>query len=340
MRHRRIVRLVALLVPSLLFLANCGGGGTEAPGEVTRIRVGTPTLSLGNTWHLYLADKLGYFADENLEVEFIPVGTSAASGQQLASGDIEIAGPGLGDAVRFIQLGVPVRIVGTFLANSAYRVMAQKNISSWEDIRGGALISVTATTDVTRAFVDYLAAKHGLTPGEDYDIIAQGGSSNRLAALVNGAVAAAILPQPVDLVAEREGFTELSRAWQELPFRFPLAVWVVNQEWAAENSEALTGFLRAVVRAGKDFNDPARRGEVIALAQDTEYYETPASSEDATQFYDVFIEAEVISTDGRVTVEEVDGVTGILLDVGILDPPIPPYSQIVDNTYVDAAQSS
>lgn len=330
-RHHGLRRWAVLFSVVSLIGAACGNGADQGDQDgIHSVTYGVPTLDLPNVWELRIADELGYFDDHGVELDLVAAGTSAAAGQQIASQDLNVANVGTSDAISFIQLGAPMQIVSPGLARNSYRIFAQSDITDWAQLEG-ATISVPGLRDVVRMFTDYVAAENGLDP-ESYDVIPSGGGGARYAAMESGAAEAAVLFQPLDFVAEEQGFTELAKVWEYLP-DFPFAVLIVDRRWAEENGEALSRFLAARQDAIDYFYDRANRDEVIAIALEEE---ARLTEEQIEMIYDLYVEIGVYSETGRVEEENLTDAGTLLLEHGILEGQLPPYGDLVDSSFIDA----
>src|SRR6266850_1128251 len=95
-------------------------------------------------------------------------------------------------------LSVDTIIAGS-ASNAPFRMVAAKGTKRWGELKGKSL-SVGGLTDVTLYFLRVMARRNGLAD-QDYDLLYGGGTPNRFAQLVSGAVAAAILTNPHDFAA-------------------------------------------------------------------------------------------------------------------------------------------
>ena len=143
--------------------------------------------------------------------------------------------------------GAPIRIVAGAASNAPFRVVAAKTIRSWSDLKGKT-ISVGGLTDVTLYFLRVMARRNGLAD-QDYDLLYGGGTPNRFAQLASGAVAAAILTNPVDLSAIEQGFVDLGSVPQYLPNWAQNNI-LVDTRWAQQHRGAVLAFLRSASPAG------------------------------------------------------------------------------------------
>src|SRR6516162_1602814 len=204
----------------------------------------------------YVATEKKYYEAEDLKVDAVVAGAAVAVLQQLAAGSLNIAQAATDQSLRAILRGAPIRIVGGAAANAPFRMVAAKTIKGWGDLRGKT-VSVGGLTDVTLYFTRVMARKNGLAD-QDYDLIYGGGTPNRFAQLASGAVAAAILTNPVDFSALAQGYVDLGSVPQYLPN------WAQNNilahtGWARQHRAALVAFLRAHIKATKYVYEPAHR---------------------------------------------------------------------------------
>jgi ABC-type nitrate/sulfonate/bicarbonate transport system substrate-binding protein len=151
-------------------------------------------------------------------------------------------------------------------SNAPFRVVAARTIRSWSDLKGKT-ISVGGLTDVTLYFLRVMARRNGLAD-QDYDLLYGGGTPNRFAQLASGAVAAAMLTNPVDFSALEQGFVDLGSVPQYLPNWAQNNI-LVDTRWAQKNRAAVVAFLRAHIKATGYIYDPAHRDDVIAISPST-----------------------------------------------------------------------
>ena len=191
-------------------------------------------------------------------------------------------------SLRAILRGAPIRIVAGAASNAPFRVVAAKTIKSWSDLKGKT-ISVGGLTDVTLYFLRVMARKNGLTD-QDYDLLYGGGTPNRFAQLASGAVAAAMLTNPVDFSAIEQGFVDLGSVPQYLPNWAQNNI-LVDTRWAQQHRGAVLAFLRAHIKATKFIYDPANRDDVIAILAK----HTKTAPNIAAATYELYIKQQVIA---------------------------------------------
>jgi ABC-type nitrate/sulfonate/bicarbonate transport system substrate-binding protein len=249
--------------------------------------------------------------------------------QQLAAGSLNIAQAATDQSLRAILRGAPIRIIAGAAANAPFRVIAAKTINGWSDLKGKT-ISVGGLTDVTLYFLRVMARRNGLADG-DYDLLYGGGTPNRFAQLASGAVAAAILTNPVDFSALAQNYVDLGSVPQYLPNWAQNNI-ITDTRWAQRQRAAVVGFLRARIKATNYIYEPANRDDVIATI--VKYTSTTPQIAAAT--YDLYISQQVIA---RAAALSEDGITAnfdALVALGDLTER-PPLAGFVDGSFLAEA---
>jgi ABC-type nitrate/sulfonate/bicarbonate transport system substrate-binding protein len=189
---------------------------------------------------------------------------------------------------------------------------------------------VGGLTDVTLYFLRVMARRNGLAD-QDYDLIYAGGTPDRFSQLLSGAVAAAMLTNPVDLVALEQGFVELGNVPQYLPHWTQNNI-LVDTRWAAGHHDAVVAVLRAQIRATRFFYDAASRDEVIGIL--AKYTRTAMPI--AAKSYDLYIRDEVVAREAALSPEGIKANFDALKAMGELES-VPPLAGFVDASFLAEA---
>jgi ABC-type nitrate/sulfonate/bicarbonate transport system substrate-binding protein len=188
--------------------------------------------------------------------------------------------------------------------------------------------------DVTVYLLDRMLAPHGLQRN-DYDMVFAGGTPDRLRALQSGAVQAAILTQPFEYLARREGYPMLIDSPDYVP-SLPFSSFAAMRGWLANegNRQRVTRFLAATLRGAREMCDPAQKDAMIRILAER----TQLSEEDARQTYDLLIEQRhSLKCDLGLTPEEVQKVIDYIVEMGDLPAPGPDPRRFVDTSYLEQA---
>ena len=277
----------------------------------------------------YIAAEKKFYRAEDLSVDTIVVGAASGVLQQLAGGSLDIAQAATDQTLRAILRGAPIRIIAGAASNAPFRVVAAKGTAGWSDLKGKT-VSVGGLTDVTLYFLRVMARRNGLAD-QDYDLIYAGGTPDRFAQLLSGAVAAAVLTTPVDLVALEQGFVDLGSVPQYLPHWTQNNI-LVDMRWAAGHRATVLAVLRAQIRATRFFYDGANRDEVIGILAK----HTRTSTAIAAKSYDLYVADEVIARDAALSAEGIKANLDALKAMGELAN-APPPADFIDASFLAEA---
>jgi ABC-type nitrate/sulfonate/bicarbonate transport system substrate-binding protein len=277
----------------------------------------------------YVATEKKYYEAENLKVGEIVAGAAVGVLLQLAAGSLNIAQAATDQTLRAILRGAPIRIVAGAASNAPFRVVAARTIKDWSDLKRKT-ISVGGLTDVTLYFLRVMARKNGLAD-QDYDLLYGGGTPNRFAQLASGAVAAAILTNPVDFSALEQGYVDLGSVPQYLPN------WAQNNiltdtRWAPQHRATLVRFLRAQIKATKYIYEPANRDQIIDIL--VKYTRTTPQVAAAT--YDLYITQHVIAREAALFEDGIRANFDALIARGDLLE-APPLDGFIDGSFLAEA---
>src|SRR5258707_6557774 len=319
------MRRCGVFAGTLLILAGAAWCPARAASDIIFGITSNPAFSLAH----YISTENKYYEAENLKVNAIVAGAGVGVLQQLAGGSLNIAQAATDQALRAILRGAPIRIVAGAASNAPFRLVAAKTIKSWSDLKGKT-ISVGGLTDVTLYFLRVMARKNGLAD-QDYDLLYGGGTPSRFAQLASGAVAAAMLTNPVDFSALEQGYVDLGSVPQYLPNWAQNNI-LVDTRWAAQNRPTVLAFLRAHIKATKYIYEPAHRDEVVAILAK----HTKAAPQIAAATYDLYIKQGVIARGAALYEDGIKANFDALVALGDLAA-APPLDRFIDASFLAEA---
>jgi len=172
-------KLISLLSISLLALAGCGGGGSNsATGAAAGVgTTGKPLVTItfataasGPTAlfeNIYIADKLGYYADEGLKVEFVNTGGNAAVTSLVAQGKAQTAVGVPNFQVLYRAQGKPLPGIDyyeyTYPSKWSLVTKNGSTITSVADLKGKR-IGITSRGTADEQVLDTLLRQGGVDP--------------------------------------------------------------------------------------------------------------------------------------------------------------------------------
>ncbi len=284
-------------------------------GAADAVTIGTVGSASANLWPVYIGITKGFFAAEELKIDIVYVQSSANLIQQLTASSLDITmSTGLVDPIRAIDQGAGIAIVRFEAQAPPYALVAKPAIAGLKDLKG-KLISLGGAKDITRIYVERMLAPHGVKPG-DFDMVFAGATAARSAALLAGAVDAAILLPPFNFQAEAAGFRSLGLTIEYAP-DLPFSGTVVNKAWAASHQAMLRRVLAAHTKSVEWFYDDKNRGEAIKLL-------VAASSlkpDDVEKSYDFFRKNSFFERSGRISKAKMSALLEALKTLGDVQSP-------------------
>ena len=278
-------------------------------------------------WPSFIAAEKGFFRREGVELETIYVGNVANTVQQLVAGSFDVASSTFDTAIRAIGNGGNAVMIGGIVTKYPYSIMTSADVKSAVDMKGKRVILPFPKDLLTIVWNRWLTEK-GMRP-DDVEQMYAGATPNRLAALVSGAVQAALLTQPFDFRAEAQGYRKLldiGAFGKEYGFLTVLA----RPQWLRDNPDTARGYLRALAAAVDWLYEPANRDEAIAILA----RETKLEAAIATQTYDYYIgELQPFSRKLAVPDQIIAGTVKTLIELGDIKPDAA-TARYVDLTYL------
>ena len=256
------------------------------------IRLGV--LRLTDSAPAIVAQELGFFADEGLEVELSIEPSWANVADKLAHGALEAAAltPPLAIAISLGLRGAPRRLIVPFgLSLGGNTVTLARALGeAVKGARAGGADLGAALADRLRAMAErpilavvheysthnlllrYWLATFGLEAGRDFEIVVTP-PARTVEALRAGRILGFCAGAPWGEIAARAGvgatIATTNRIWR----RAPEKALGIREDWAEANTEALHGLLRASRRAARFCDAPRNAAYVAALLGRRRYLE-------------------------------------------------------------------
>lgn len=210
-------------------------------------------------WPIYVAQQRGFFRDAGLDVTIVNVGGGTNTLTMLGTGSVQIASDSVNDVMAAALHGLPLTMIAPSFQTNPYTLVTLPSITSWSDLKGKT-ISIGPKLNAPGVTFGRMAQAHQMS-FDDFSIVITPSTNLRYAALMSGQVAATILSQPFDILAEEHGMRVLAEArdyfkvWQ-------FEILAANSDWLRSNRAVAVRFLRAVRKATQYAY--AHRDETIA----------------------------------------------------------------------------
>jgi NitT/TauT family transport system substrate-binding protein len=215
---------------------------------------------------MHVAQEQGYFAEENLEVELVPVSSGPERDQLMQAGQVDAMINEIVSVMFYNQSETEVVIVRFARAASpespVFTILAApgSGIETPADL-AGVEIGISEAT-VIEYMTDRVLQNAGLSP-EEIAAVAIPRIPDRLALLQSGELAAATLPEPATSMAILNGATVVIDD-STLP-EVGTSVITFSVDSIEEKPAAVRGFLAAIEKAVADLNaDPHQFDDLLA----------------------------------------------------------------------------
>lgn len=328
MPKKRALAPAALILTSLL-LASCASPSTPGAGsgELTEIRF-APTAPLPSYWPAYwLADGLGFYEDEGLDVEIIDAGTAVQA--LLLTDGLEFAGTGQD----FIPQGAELEGLQYFLATDRYPwvviTFADGDVKELTDLDGGK-IGINAPHDSLDAELIMSAAG---VPKENYELIPVGEDRAALIAMENGDIDAFVgAYQSMDFLPTISDRELVTVANEELENWHNIGIMTTVDKLENERETSIA-FARAVARATVwQYENPELAAEILSEV-------TPdwaGSTEEGLRLLYLAndFNRDIYENQGRYDMENLQGIIDTFAELGFIDSSYPAES-IATNDFID-----
>jgi NitT/TauT family transport system substrate-binding protein len=229
----------------------------HAQTAVKKVRMGIQSTNIGFL-PFHVAYHKGFYRDQGIDLETIFMSTQAVNAA-FVRGDIDYSAA-VNGIVQTIVRGAPAKILACAVDRPLQSFVSKKEIRSARELKGKKIGG--STPGGTASLMADLALKHfGLEPGRDVTVVPLRG--NRVAALQSGAVDAALLGVPENIIAMDKGYNELLFVGDIV--NFPQNGFGASIKKIQESPEEVYGMVRATLRGLIFSLDNRNRDETINI---------------------------------------------------------------------------
>lgn len=289
----------------------------ESGHSVDDVKIHVSGSSSFNSMVFSIGEQKGFYKENNLTV--LPVMASSQAGLQGLLGGSFDATQILGQSSAFILRGAPLKIVMVFDTKPLFWLFGKKGIKTIADLKGGKLVGVSSLGASTDQMTRELLTKNGIDPRRDVVIQGTGTGAVRMAALLSGALDAAIVNPAERVVAKKHGLSELIFYGDQLE---TVAGGVsVTEKLMTEKSDYLRRFLRGTLQAFLWLR--SNQQEAVSMMAK----EAKISMDDSLEIYKATM--QVFTKDGTMPVDAQQRIIGFQKNQLKIDKEIPP-EQVYD----------
>ncbi len=318
----------------------CCTGALAAEPVVVRIGVVNASSDVG----FFIADKKGYFKQEGLAVTFTPFNSAAKMVAPLGAGQLDVGGgsPSAG-LYNAIERGIDIKIVadkGSTPPGYGFQpLLVRKDLvdsgryKTLKDLKG-MKIAGSAPGSASTSTLNEALKKAGLKYSDVERVFMA--FPQHVMALQNKAIDAAMTTEPSATLAVQSGAAVRIMGDDSYYPNHQLAVVLYAGDFIKNNPDAAKRFMRAYLRAIRDYNDALKDGkiagpnaqEVIAILTEYTHIKDPAVYRAITP--------HGCNPDGRVHEPSLKNDLQFFRDEGQVTGKVS-VEQVLDHSFVDAA---
>jgi len=297
---------------------------------------------------VFIAKTQGFFEDENLDMNVLDSQNGALHPALLMSGEVNSTTVNMINIAQahaqnrhMIQVfNVTDKLTMNMVVhNDKLKELGVSPSSSLEDkykALGKMKIGFTSPNAPTDTFTRFYLRKGGYNPDRDAQMVSIGGATNLIAALRTKQIDAFQLTPPTPNLVELEGFATIfiKASTGEVPELdgYPYTGIAVMKDWADKNEEALTRFVRAMIKASKFAKaEPAK-----AQQQLKQFFPDMSDAVLASALRDML---PSLPATGALTLKDVTHYFTLNKELKIFEGVTPPLTEGVlwTNKYIDEA---
>jgi NitT/TauT family transport system substrate-binding protein len=232
-------------------------------------KVSIGNLPASSSWCFIIADEKGYFRQEGIEADVVPYDSGAKMIPQLSAGQLDVgAGSASSGLYNAFGRGIDLKIVADAVRGvkgAGQSLLVRKELLRSGAVKGIADLKGRTVAVTAEAGTEAAVLAHGLmTAGLRYEDVnkaflpfAQHG-----VAYQNGGIDASLTAEPAATAAIRLGVADRLMFVGDFYPDAESAVVLYGQQFVARRPDVGRRFMKAYVRAARDYNDAIRDGHI------------------------------------------------------------------------------
>ena len=278
----------------------------------------------------YIAKEMGFFAENNIEPEFVTFegGTQTLRGS--VAGGLDITGTSSDPAIIAAARGAGTKVLGTYSHKLSQSMAVQGDIKSCKDLKGRK-IGIQEVGAFNEVMSRAVLASCGLTPKDVQYVNVS--TKGRVAGLLTGQIDTAILHVDQALVAKKKkpDLNILVNLWEPLP-KWLYAAYIAPEKEIASNRQLYIDIMTALVKANRFiYKDKAKTVEIA-----TKY--TQQDADVVGQTYDILASVGAWPVNDGLPKDMVEWTINRQVELGsIRAEEKPSYDKLIDASIIQAA---
>ncbi len=322
-----IIPIATLLIVIVLGIALQKG---KEKSDLTKVRVAEVTHSVFYAPQ-YVADKLGYFEEENLDVEIILTPGADKVTAAVLSGDVEVGFCGSEATIYVYNQGEKdylVTFAGLTKKDGSFLV-SRKKIDNFtlDDLKNSYIIG-GRKGGMPEMTLEWALSQNGINPKEDLTIDTSIAFAAMSGAFIGGTGDFVTLFEPNALQIEKEGLGYVVASVGELGGVVPYTAYNAKKSYIEKNPDVIKGFNRAIQK-GLDYVHNSTDEEIANTILD---YFPDTSLNDLITIVKRYREIDSWYDTTYIKKEDFNHIQEIMQNAGELDT-FAPYEKLVTNEF-------
>jgi len=338
--------MAALKRIHVLLVAGCAiAVGLSGRVQAQDLTIGT--IGASSDAPLFIADAMGYYAEQGLKVSFVRFDSAAKMIPSLGSGEVDV-GSGATSAGLYnaVARGIPIKIVSDKARNAkGYGFQAimirtdlldSGKVKSLKDFKG-LKVAMSANGNSENAIVNYALVQNGLSYSDIDPVFL--GFPNQIAAFANKAIDASLTVEPTVSELLKLGTAKKLVTIDEVFPNFQTAVIFYSPKFAQDQPDNAKKFMVALVKAIRFYDDALKDGhiagpnadQVIKILTQYSFIKDPAVHR--------AIISQAIDPDGQLDIPSLQMAWQFFKDTKQIDGSVK-VDDVVDLSYVHAASKA
>ena len=326
---KKLHKIIPLLLSSLFTLLSLSACKQEEDGVKT-VHVNEVTHSIFYA-PLYLADSLGYFQEENIQIELTNGGGADNVMSAVLSGDADVGfcGP---EAALYVLIGGSTdtpTVFGQLTKRDGSFLVSRKAEPNfqWTDLKGKEILAGRKGGVPAMTF-EYVLNNNGLYDGTDVTLNYDVAFNLMTSAFEAGTADYCTMFDPVAYEYEAAGKGYVVASVGEASGEVPYTCFMAKESWLDKNKATAEGFLRAITKAVKYINETPSATVAPYL---TAYFEG-VSVESLAASVERYKKIDSWRTELSMTADSFNRLQDIIENAGELSRRAT-LDELVDNTY-------
>lgn len=325
-------RRFAAAVAGIALAAACGGsgGGAANPSPAAAkqtctnqsVKLAVP-VTPPNVVHIppYIAQDLGIFKEEGLNVEISRFEGGVGAFRAMASGAVDLAGTSSEPFITAVSQGADVKAVYTYAPNVDVAFVAGPNVKTPQDLKGKN-IGIQEPGGFADTMSRLVLKKYGISPSDVHFVTTT--TAGRVTELLAGHVDTGVLhiDQVKSIALKNPGVHTLVNM-TDVVTNYEYSLWATNT--SSIGSAKLECLVRALVRADRMLYDTSKRQQVL----DVIVKETKEDPQVVADTYDELVKLKAWPQNEGIPQQNMTGTAQSLKDGGQITT-IPKFTDMVD----------